>query len=123
MPYKLKDSGVTLTYRGEETLEDGRKCDVLQLTFKDVGDTPQNKYYVYVDRESKLVIQWSYFTHADDAEPRFTLPWKNWQRYGDILLSDDRGRSSKMEDIAVFDELPASVFNSPEPVDIMAYVK
>lgn len=123
MPYKLKDSGVTLKYRGEETLEDGRKCDVLQLTFKDIGDTPQNKYYVYVDRESKLVVQWSYFANASDEKPGFTLPWINWKRYGNILLSDDRGRNSKMEDVAVFDELPASVFNSPEPMDIMSYVK
>ena len=123
MPYKLKDSGVTLKYRGEETLEDGRKCDVLQLTFKDVGDTPQNKYDVWVDRENHLVVQWSYFENASNAEPNFTLPWQDWKRYGNILLSDDRGRSAKMEDVAVFDELPASVFNSPEPVDIMTYVK
>jgi hypothetical protein len=123
MPYKLKDSGVTLKYRGEETLENGRKCEVLQLTFQDVGDTPQNKYEVYVDRESKLVEQWSYFSDAGDGEPRFTLPWENWQRYGNILLADERGRSSKMEDIAVFQELPASVFESPEAVDVMSFVK
>lgn len=123
MPYKLKDSGVTLKYRGEETLENGRMCDVLQLTFKEVGDTPQNKYYVYVGRESRLVEQWSYFNDAGDAEPQFTLPWKDWQRYGKILLADERGRPSKMEDIAVFDELPASVFESPEPVNIMSFAK
>ena len=123
MPYKLKDSGVTLKYRGEETLENGNKCDVLQLTFRDVGDTPQNKYYVYVNQESHLVIQWSYFSNAEDPEPRFTLPWLNWQKYGNILLSDGRGRPSKMEDIAVFEYLPALVFESPDAVDIMSFVK
>jgi hypothetical protein len=123
MPYKLKDSGVTLKYRGEETLENGPECDVLQLTFREVGDTPQNKYYVYVNRESHRVEQWSYFRDAGETEPRFTLPWKNWQRYGNILLADERGRKSKMEDIAVFAELPASVFESPEAVDVMVFVK
>jgi hypothetical protein len=70
-----------------------------------------------------MVVQWSYFSDAGETEPRFTLPWKNWQRYGNILLADERGRKAKMEDIAVFAELPASVFESPEPVDVMVFVK
>ncbi|RMF56260.1 MAG: hypothetical protein D6748_13930, partial [Calditrichaeota bacterium] len=43
MPYKLKDTGVTLRYAGEAKTEDGRIADILHLTFKDVGVTPQNK--------------------------------------------------------------------------------
>ena len=44
MPYELKDSGVTLSYRGVEKTEDGRPAAALELTFKEVGVTPQNKY-------------------------------------------------------------------------------
>lgn len=119
MPYKLKDTGVTLTYRGEGTAEDGRSADILQLTFQRVGRTPENMYRVYVDKSTRLVCQWDYFRKASDAEPGFKIPWKNWQKYGRILLSDDRGRA-KHTGIAVYDELPPSVFGSPEPVDFAA---
>lgn len=122
MPYKLKDTGVTLKYMGDGETEDGNPAHMLRLTFENVGVTPQNKYDVYVDKESNMVTQWSYYRNASDEDPGFTLPWKNWQKYGNIMISDDRGRS-KHSDIAVFDELPASVFESPKPVDMMSLVK
>jgi hypothetical protein len=116
MPYKLKDSGVTLEYVGQGTMADGRAADVLELTFCEVGRTPENKYHVYVAKDSSLVEQWDFYAQAADSEPRFRVPWGNWQRYGQILLSDDRGERDQSE-IGVFAELPASVFESPEPVD------
>jgi hypothetical protein len=45
MPFKLKDSGVTLTYAGEDTTQSGIESHKLQLTFENVGNTPQNKYH------------------------------------------------------------------------------
>ncbi len=57
MPYKLKDTGVTLRHAGESSLADGRAADVLELTFHDVGDTPGNKYEVLVSRDRHLVEQ------------------------------------------------------------------
>lgn len=116
MPYKLKDTGVTLHYRGLEATQDSRPAQVLELTFKDVGVTPQNKYAVWIDRESRLVTQWAFYRDAADAEPRFTGPWTNWQRHGSILLSDGRGERQHTE-VAVFDELSRSVFTSPDPLD------
>ncbi|MGH9321913.1 MAG: hypothetical protein ACRD3V_18755, partial [Vicinamibacteria bacterium] len=61
MPYKLKDTGVTLKYLGKGKTEAGASADVLQLTFENVGRTPENKYHVYVDDESRLVTQWDYY--------------------------------------------------------------
>jgi hypothetical protein len=112
MPYKLKDSGVTLTYKAEGKLADGRAADVLQLTFEGVGVTPQNKYDVYVSRDRRLVEQWSYYAQASDPEPRFTTPWAKWERQGKVLLSGDRGER-QLTDIRVFDDLPRSVFEDP----------
>jgi hypothetical protein len=114
MPYKLKDSGVTLGYKGEGTLADGRAADVLQLTFEGVGVTPENKYDVYVSRDRHLVEQWSFYGKASDPEPRFTTPWGKWERHGQVLLSGDRGER-QLTDIRVFDDLPRPVFESPEP--------
>ena len=116
MPYKLKDTGVTLEYLGEASMEDGRPAEVLQLTFKGVGRTPENKYHVYVAKKTGLVEQWAYYRNFEDDEPGFTGPWHNWQQYGQILLSDNRGERGHTN-LAVYDELPGSVFTSPEPVD------
>ena len=113
MPYKLKDSGVTLTYIGADTTQLGADCDKLMLTFKNVGVTPNNKYEVWVDKESKLVTQWAHYGNSTDEEPRFINPWQEYKQYGDVMLSGSRGRG-RMEDIMVFDELPESVFTSPE---------
>ena len=121
MPYKLKDSGVTLKYLGKKPMQDGRSAKVLQLTFEGVGKTPDNKYYVYVAEDTGLVEQWDFFESAENPEPGFQNPWHNWQRYGSILLSDKRGDKGHT-DIAVFSDLPAEVLGSQQPVDWNALV-
>ena len=113
MPYKLLDPGVHLRYVGEGRLPDDRTADVLELTFDQVGVTPQNRYLVYVARDSGLVEQWSYFPTREDPEPRFTLPWEGWRRFGRILLSTSRGRGHDWQ-IHVWQELPDAVFTDPD---------
>jgi len=113
MPYKLKDSGVTLKYVSEEATEDGRAADKLNLTFEGVGRTPQNMYYVWVDKETKLVSQWAYYPNTSTEKPQFINPWAEYGKYENIMLSGSRGQRG-MEDIMVFDELPESVFRSAE---------
>ncbi len=121
MPYKLKDSGVTLKYVGEGETEKGRAAEILELTFDRVGRTPQNKYHVYVGRETGLVEQWDFYRDKTDEKPAFKVPWRDWKRYGRIMISGDRGemngKAARLTDIAVFDELPASIFNSAEDID------
>ncbi len=112
MPYKLQDPGVTLRYEGEAEMLDGRVADRLTMTFSDVGETPENKYDIYVARDSHLVEEWSYYASADDSEPQFRIPWGDWRRYGEILLSGDRGRA-QLTDIEVFDEVDRSLFEGP----------
>lgn len=120
MPFKLKDGGVTLKMAEPDTMIGGKQADVLELTFKEVGRTPQNKYLVYVDKETRLVGQWDYYTNADDSEPRVRTPWNNWTQFGNIMLSDNRGRGSH-SDIAVFEELPAKVYSDSAAVDLPAF--
>lgn len=117
MPYKLKDTGVTLTYAGEMPMEDGRPADALELTFDGVGVTPENKYRVYVARDSGLVEQWDFYVRAEDEEPRFSTPWHGWTEHGGILLSGDRGERD-VESIAVHATLPETVFTDPAPTGL-----
>lgn len=101
MPFKLKDSGVTLNYEGKDTTEEGRSADVLELTFADVGVTPDNKYLVYVDDSSRLVTQWDYYASYQDSLPRFKSPWPQYASYGDLKLSGGAIGDRRITDISV----------------------
>lgn len=120
MPYKLKDSGVTLKYLGEKADPEGNACDVLELTFKEVGRTPQNKYHVFVDKASKMVVHWDFWRDKSVDEPRSLGPWNNWRKFGNIMLTDDHGRR-KHTDVAVLESLPSSVFTDPAAFDLKSH--
>lgn len=119
MPFKLKDSGVTLKYMGDEGAADSLQ-HILQLTFEEVGDTPENKYWVYVDANNKLVSSWAFFTQYSDESPRFTTPWADYERKGEVLLSGNRGRG-QLTDIDVFTAIPDEVFESADAVDMSTW--
>lgn len=119
MPFKLQDSGVTLKHVGEGKTLAGEEADILSMTFESVGLTPQNKYLVYVDKERKLITQWDFYRNADDEKAGFQTPWPDYRKFGNIMLSggqSPRG-GSRITDIGVYDELPASVYESLEAVD------
>ncbi|MDX2285430.1 MAG: hypothetical protein NW241_14790 [Bacteroidia bacterium] len=109
MPFKLKDSGVTLAYAGADTLE-GRPAEVIELQFKEVGFTPQNKYRVWIDRETQLVSYWAYYAQAADAEPRIQNPWTDYRRCGELMLSGGRGARG-LDRIAVLEHVPPGWFS------------
>lgn len=113
MPFKLKDSGVTLTYLGESETIAGEPANLLQLTFDNVGVTPDNKYQIWISNETDLVSQWAYYPNASDSVPRFTLPWTDYVQKGDILLSGERG-DRDLTEIEVYEDLPADHFTDFE---------
>src|SRR3990170_2643150 len=114
MPFKLKDSGVTLKYLGEDTLMTGLPCNVLQLTFENVGDTPQNKYQIYVDLADNLVKQWAYYSDANQDSANFVRPWDNCKKYGNILLSADRSDDGGPKNVKVEDKIDEKIFTQLE---------
>ena len=114
MPFKLKDSGVTLKYLREDTTQKGVLSHVLGLTFEEVGDTPDNRYEVFVDQSDYLVKQWAYFQRASQDSASRIWPWDNYRRYDKILLSGDRSDDGGPKNVQVFETLPDSVFNVAE---------
>ena len=109
MPFKLKDSGVTLSYLGEDITEAGEHSHVLELTFERVGDTPENKYEVFVSQQDSLVNQWAFYRTNTDSVSLFTTPWSDYNPYGELLLSGKRGKG-ELTNIAVLDKVPQEVF-------------
>ena len=119
MPFKLKDSGVTLTYKGEGKTMDGAVADVLQMTFKNVGVTPQNRYEVLVNRATGLVDEWAYFANATDPQPAFRRRWNEYEKHGALLLAagrSDAAKPGRLDNIAAAQSLPAEVMTSKTPV-------
>lgn len=110
MPFKLKDTGLTIKYIGEDTMQNGDRCNVLELRFQDVGDTPQNKYRVYVDMKDNLVKQWAYYREASQDSSNFMRPWDNYQKHGNVLLSADRSDGAGPRNVKVFETLPEKTF-------------
>ncbi len=87
MPYKLKDAGCKLANAGEEK-KDGKTWDKVLLTFDNVGLTPKDKYWVYVNRETGLVDRWD-FVLKGEKKPPSTFTWEGWKSYGKIKLAND----------------------------------
>ena len=101
MPFKLKDSGVTLKYLGSAQSEAGAAADLLQLTFEGVGVTPENKYHVWVDKTSRLVTQWAFFAKFSDEKPSLVNAWGGYKRCGKILLATERGAMGSLDPVEV----------------------
>jgi hypothetical protein len=112
MPFKLRDPGVKLKLLEAAPTIDKRAADVLELTFEKVGVTPENKYHVWVDKESRLVTQWAFFEKFSDEKPAFTNQWLDYQAYGNVKLSGDRGgEGGKLTPIRVWNDVPTGVFS------------
>jgi hypothetical protein len=89
MPYKWADPGVHTRYLGEQTDEEGRTWEVVELSFEsDAGLTPQNLYHAFVNPETGRMERWHHFSN-EDADPS-PSDWTDWQRYGPIELPENR---------------------------------
>lgn len=121
MPYKWADDGVQAEHLGEME-QWGETYEVVELTFEDVGLTPQNKYRAFVDPSSGVMELWQHYRQADDPEPSFTMRWGDWQRYGPIMLSstrpDQEGNSRiHFENLDASTEVPEGAFAPPADAD------
>lgn len=88
MPYKMRDPGVVLTLAGQEKSGEDTWDKVL-LTFDNVGLTPKDKYWVFVNTRTGLVDRWDFVLKGEKTEPA-RFDWKGWRGFGRIQLADDR---------------------------------
>lgn len=117
MPWKLRDPGVSLNYLRQDTLKNKIVADVLELTFDGVGETPNNKYEVFVDQSDHMIKQWSFFKEAKQAEPSRVWPWDNYKSIDGIQISFDRSDKSGPSNVRTYDSVDDKVFSSVEAFD------
>ncbi len=110
MPFKLKDSGVTLKYLGEGKIETGDDAHILELTFVDVGVSPNNKYEIFITKGDSLVKQWAFYSNAQQDSASAIWPWDNYQEYNGLKLSADRSDNLGPRNVQVYDSLPKEAF-------------
>ncbi len=112
MPFKLKDPGVNLKYIGTDTTKVGAIAEVLELTFEGVGNTPDNKYEVYIDKKDNLIKQWAFYGKRDQETAPRIWPWDNYKDYNGVLLSGERSDESGPSEIKVHQTMEDSVFET-----------
>lgn len=96
MPWKLKDPGVKLEYAGQTEL-DGKKYDLVHIHFGQVGLTPGDHYWAYINHDTHLMDRWAYFLQGmvkDKGEPALekatVWDWRKWEDVGGIKLACEK---------------------------------
>ena len=120
MPYKMKDRGVTLLYRGEGQTMEGKPADIVRMIFNEVGISPDNMHDVWIERESGLPAQWAFYTTRSDKTPAFVRKWADYKDYKGVKLATNRNSYTdtlSISHITVTDFVPKELFLSPTPID------
>jgi hypothetical protein len=84
-PLKLKDHGVHVVKEANKMM-DGAECEVLHLSFDQIGLTPKDQYRLYVNPATKLLASWDYM-----PEPGKSMhgTWDDYQESGGLTLATD----------------------------------
>ncbi|MCZ6750307.1 MAG: hypothetical protein O7E51_00590 [Acidobacteria bacterium] len=118
MPFKWKEPGVSLKYEGEEEI-DGTTYDVVRLTYDNVGLTPDDIFWGYVNKQTHLMDQWAYVLKGRDV-PRTYRKWSDWQEFGGIQLalekvaSDDPTRKTTFRNVGIYTDVQDRYFTASE---------
>jgi hypothetical protein len=105
-PWKIFDPGVHRAYVGEKPCPNGGDCDVLKLSFDDVGMTPKDIYWLWITRDGRRMVQWQYVLGGALEEPT-TVAWTDWKKFDGMMLSLDKPMSGKPFEIR-FDRVAVS---------------
>jgi hypothetical protein len=99
-PLKVLDPGVKHAYEGTKETQ-GVECELLRLSFEQVGLTPGDQYVLYVDPQTKLVRAWDYIPSPEKV---MHSTWENYQQFGGLKLATEHqfeGRVIRFKDVSV----------------------
>ena len=114
MPYKLRDQGVHLKYDGVAK-QGGVTYDKLALSFENVGETPGDRYWVFVNRANHRVEKWEFVLQSDQP-PAKNWTWEGYEQHGGLWFPTAH-RSTEMtlytHAVETMTEFPAQAFSAP----------
>lgn len=114
MPYKLRDPGVNLIYGGE-VKDPAGSWDKLAMTFDQVGETPGDHYWVYVNRGTKRVDKWDMVLEGDPPPP-VSYTWEGWEQHGGLWFATAHRQGDRnvfTRDIETVSEFEPTEFSAP----------
>ncbi|NBC84880.1 MAG: hypothetical protein GVY25_01655 [Bacteroidetes bacterium] len=120
-PLKVFDEGVNRSYVADSS-QAGH--DVIHLTFGDVGLTPDDEYWLYVNKETGLLDRWAFRLQsmADDATPA-SFDWTGYVTLsapgGEVRLAERHEggqRAILTNELRAPTEVPDDAFTSPTPM-------
>ncbi len=116
MGFKTFDPGVSREYAGEKVDAGGNVHDIVRLSFANVGLTPGDVYWMWVNRDNGLVDQWHMKLEGSKPEdaPGVVL-FHDYHRFGGLLLSTRReiegtGQFIRLDDVTIAKSVPAGAF-------------
>jgi len=112
MPWKWLEPGVNLKYDGEETVN-GEVCDIVELSFDQVGLTPGDVYRAFVSKQSHLMTHWEYKLQGGQEG---SWDWIYADTNGLKLAATHKqadGREINMGDPVASNEIDESLFVDP----------
>ncbi|WP_157621288.1 hypothetical protein [Salisaeta longa] len=121
-PLKVFDEGVQRTYVPDSSTSEHA---VIRLSFGDVGLTPGDRYWLYVDRATGLLDRWAFHLQGmpDTAAAR-AFDWTQTQPLetskGPVLLSTRKEAAQGnmaivFSDLSLPDSVGQSLFSAPAP--------
>ena len=111
MPFKLRDPGVELALE-EPREHEGKRYQVLRLSFEGVGLTPGDRYWLFVDPETKRIERWEML--LEGREERSATSWTDWREVGPLTLAHDHVADEADRHI-LFEDV--EVLTTPAPSD------
>lgn len=109
MPWKWLDPGVNLNSMGEQEYN-GKKYDVVELSFKNVGRTPGDRYRGFVAKDTGLMEHWEYTLQSGNEG---SWDWVYMETNGIKLPSthyNGEGRELSMGTVAASDAVNEAHF-------------
>jgi hypothetical protein len=120
-PLKVLDEGVNRSYLADSS---DAEHDVLHLTFGDVGLTPDDEYWLYVNKETGQLDRWAFRLQSmpDDASPA-VFDWTDYKTLnapgGEVRLAERHEGGSRAiltNNLSAPESVPDDAFTSPEPM-------
>jgi hypothetical protein len=114
MPYKLRDPGVRLKYEGE-VKEGHTTFDKIALSFEQVGETPGDHYWIYVDRANHRIEKWDFVLQGDQP-PANTWTWEGYEEKGGMWFPTAHRSGDNVlytHQVALKASVPPQTFEAP----------
>lgn len=108
MPFKWMDSGVNVKKEADQN-----GMNVLHLSFNQVGLTPGDQYWVFMDPKTHLMQRWKFKLQGND-EGDFN--WEEWGDFGPVKLSKTKSSADgklkiRFDPLQVLDSADAAYFS------------